>query len=412
MYNSRCFTFLILCLLLLVPCTLTAQNWDVVKTSPDYVWGEGMGATIDEADKRALADLTTNIAVFVQSDFEMTLTNEQEGQNVSSSSYAASRMKTYSQATLTNTERIILAEEPQVRVGRWIKKSEVDKLFQLRQTKAQDMVASALRAEEAGKVDDALRYYYWAYVLTQSLRYPSKAQCEDADGRQHLMMTWVPQQMRQVMDDVSCNVMGRKGDDIEVAFTFRGRPVSSLDFTYFDGRDWMPITSATGGTGLMEMADGFAGQTLQVRLEYEYRSEAHIDRELAGVMEVVPSLSFPKAKKTFDSKAGGEAAPAVQAGRTTGPVVAATPASVTDDKAYDAAMKKVLAAIRNGSYQTAGECFTEEGRDIFQRLVKYGAARIVGTPQPVFHRSARSYFIRFKYARWTCGYKQSNKSRH
>ena len=69
-------------------------------------------------------------------------------------------------------------------------------------------------------------------------------------------------------------------------------------------------------------------------------------------------------------------------------MASATPASVTDDKAYDAAMKKVLAAIRNGSYQTAGECFTEEGRDIFQRLVKYGAARIVGTPQPVFHRSA------------------------
>lgn len=31
MYNSRCLSFLIICLLLLVPFTLTAQNWDVVK---------------------------------------------------------------------------------------------------------------------------------------------------------------------------------------------------------------------------------------------------------------------------------------------------------------------------------------------------------------------------------------------
>lgn len=216
-----------------MPLTLSAQNWDAVKSSPDYVYGEGVGATIAEADQRALADLTANISVFVQSDFEMTTTNQQDGNLVSSSAYAASRMKTYSQATLTNTERIVLSSEPNARVGRWIKKTEVDKLFQLRLSKAQDMVASALRAEEAGKVDDALRYYYWAYVLTQSLRYPSKAEFTDDEGRKHLMTTWLPQRMRQVMDDVSCRMCRRDGDDIEVAFTFRGRPVSSLDFTYF-----------------------------------------------------------------------------------------------------------------------------------------------------------------------------------
>lgn len=375
-------------LLLLLPLSVSAQNWDAVKSSADYVYGEGVGATIAEADQRALADLTANISVFVQSDFEENISEVSGGKGISTQSFVSSRMKTYAQATLTNTERIVLSAEPQARVGRWMKKAEVDKLFQLRLTKAQDMAATALRAEAAGKVDDALRYYYWAYALTQSLRYPSKAEFTDDEGRKHLMTTWLPQQMRQVMDDVACRMCRREGDDIEVAFTFRGRPVSSLDFTYFDGRDWCPITSVADGRGLMEMAEGYSGQTLQARLEYEYRTEAHIDRELEGVLAVVPSLAFPKATKTFSAKAPGEAAPEErvsqnQAGRQT-----ALPSALTDDKAYADVVTRVLAAIRSRSYQSASGCFTDEGRDVFQRLVQYGQARLVGTPQPVFHRSA------------------------
>ena len=64
----------------------------------------------------------------------------------------------------------------------------------------------------------------------------------------------------------------------------------------------MPIASASDGRGLMEMAEGYNGQTLQLRLEYEYRSEAHIDRELESVLMVVSSLAFPKATKTFSAK--------------------------------------------------------------------------------------------------------------
>lgn len=158
-------------LLFLLPLSVSAQNWDVVKSNPDYVYGEGVGATIAEADQRALADLTSNISVFVQSDFEENISEVSGGKGISTQSFVSSRMKTYSQATLTNTERIVLSPEPNARVGRWMKKTEVDKLFQLRLAKAQDMAASARRAEAAGKVDDALRYYYWAYALTQSLRY-------------------------------------------------------------------------------------------------------------------------------------------------------------------------------------------------------------------------------------------------
>ena len=61
---------------------------------------------------------------------------------------------------------------------------------------------------------------------------------------------------------------------------------------------------------------------------------------------------------------------------------------MADDKTYADVMQRVLAAIRNRNYPTVNEYFTTEGREVFQRLVQYGQARLVGTPQPVFHRSA------------------------
>ena len=74
-------------------------------------------------------------------------------------------VNTYSTATLKNTERIIINNEPDAHVGRWIKKSEVNRIFVGRENKVKDFVEAAQRAEKSAKIDDALRYYYWAFTL-------------------------------------------------------------------------------------------------------------------------------------------------------------------------------------------------------------------------------------------------------
>ena len=374
-----------------------------------FIYGEGWGSTISEADQRALADLTSNITVFVESDFEEEETEETKNGKIDSQSYVRSRVLTYSQITLNNTKRLVIASEPEAHVGRWIRKAEVDTLFKLRLMEAQDLTRSALRAEQQGKVDNALRYYYWAYLLTKSLRYPSKAKFKGPDGQVHLMKTWLPEQMRTVMDDVKCQVTGKNGNDISVAFSFRGKPVSSLDFTYFDGRDWCPVTSASDGVGTMEMTPGYAGETFNIRLEYEYRSEAHINRELEGVMKIVPSMAFPKAAKTIrlenkKSKIGNWNGKLVSTQTLISPddksfaqteaADAKAPQDLSKADSYVATMKKVFAAINKHNYEEVNDCFTKEGLDVFQKLIHNGVARLVGTPQPVFHRSSEGVVCR------------------
>ena len=145
------------------------QSWESVRNSDEYIYGEGRGATLDEAKKQALDDLVSKIAINVtsQTNNDVVLTNNNG--TVNETSQFRQTVSTYTQATLTNTQEKILQERPDAHVVRWIKKSEIKKIFELRELKAKDMVEAALRAEEKGNIDDALRNYYWALTLLKSL---------------------------------------------------------------------------------------------------------------------------------------------------------------------------------------------------------------------------------------------------
>ncbi len=97
-------------------------------------------------------------------------------------------INTYSQATLTNTQRIVIQNEPDAQVLRYIKVSEVDRIFEGRKAKVLDMVESAIKAEKKAKIDDALRYFYWSFELLKSLQHANEVQftCPDGNVKKHL----------------------------------------------------------------------------------------------------------------------------------------------------------------------------------------------------------------------------------
>ena len=119
----------ILLLLVFFPYIGFAQTWKNVINNEEYLWGIGNGATITEADRRALADLVGKITTFVSSDTSLGFKEESDGVSFDHHSYVENNIKTYSQATLTNTERITLKNEPNARVGRFIKKIELKRIF-------------------------------------------------------------------------------------------------------------------------------------------------------------------------------------------------------------------------------------------------------------------------------------------
>ena len=369
--------------------TASAQSWNTICNSGDYIWGTGHGNTVAEADRYALADLVSKITTFVSSNTEMGFNEENDGRNIDHHSFVQNRIQTYSQATLTNTERLILKNEPDASIGRYIKKTELNRIFETRKTKAIDMVETALRAEKAGKADDALRNYYWALALIRSLQYPNEIYYTDDSGKSHLLIHWIPEQMNQIFDNLRVSVVSRKGDDVDLSFAYCNKPVSSVDYTYFDGRDWSPINSAKDGAGILELASGNQSSKYQIKFEYEYLSEAHIDKEVEAVLSILSGKSLRKSYISVDATAIYENAfTSYQSFTQTDASIIKAPEESKNIESYDAAIKTVLASIRDKNISNAKSLFTQDGLDIFRKLLfSYGTVRIIGNPQPVFYDS-------------------------
>ena len=399
--------FLLFTLSLVATLPVFAQSIDEIRESSDYISGEGFGRSLREADNDALKSLISKISISVHSDFSSVEEEVVTSDGVDANSAVRSVIQTYSQATLQNTERIIVKQEPNAEVFRYVKRSDVNKIFESRKNKVLDMMSSAQKAESKGKIDDALRYYYWGYCLLQSL--PNANSVTNEAG--NVLVHWIPDQIDDILDDIRFVKVNVEDIFVELKVLYKGNPVTSLDYTYFDGMNWSNIYSARDGNGILEMRPGASTDNLQVKCEYEYFGESHIDKEIAQVVEVMRgrvfrgatcrvfnelpqelSVNSDKSSSTAlieqkvmveidpgDSPAAGSSVSA-----DIKPKASLTLLTSDEAKPYAETMDKVLAAIRTGKYDLVKDLFTADGSDMFNKLVSYGKGRIVGTPDPTY----------------------------
>ena len=111
--------FIVLC----VVSEISAQSISEIKANNAYLWGEGRGVTLTEADRAALDDLITQISVTVESRYSKVDENVVDKEGVSTQSSFKAVLQTYSNATLQNTERFVISNEPDAHVFRFVKKT-------------------------------------------------------------------------------------------------------------------------------------------------------------------------------------------------------------------------------------------------------------------------------------------------
>ena len=251
---KRLFIFLI-SFLPLVAMAQTANKAEDIKNAADYLWGQGYGATVKEADREALADLMSKISVQIESDFVIDEREVNTAAGNDAQSTVQNVVRTYSQGTLKNTRSVIVSEGPTAAVIRYIKRSEIEKAFKDREENVLSYVYSARNAEKAGRIDAALRYYYWASCLLKSLQNPSQVKFTD-DGVKFPMTMWIPEQIRTILSQIKVEVTKVEGQEVSLLFTYKDKPVTSLDFHYWDGQNYSNIFSAKDGIMEVEMRPG------------------------------------------------------------------------------------------------------------------------------------------------------------
>ncbi len=392
--------------------TLCAQDYKHIINNPLYYWGEGYGITLEEADQHALVSLMSSINVNISQSFDIHSSRVEKNGKVEKDVLTSEGViMSYSTATLSNTTRLIIKNQPDAHVVRWILKSEVEKIFASRQDKITEYINAAIRAEKKGKVDDALRSYYWALVLTQTMQHPNKVTYTlknkyDEIIETQVVMVWVPEQMKQIFDNIKIKATKRVKDDVELYITYKGIPVNSLDYTFFDGRSWSPIFSAKDGVGTLELASGNDTENYNISIEFEYRSQACIDTELKSVLSVVKSSIMPKQlfrsaniivkaaiqeeekaiADAMDLHAKEELANTTSFG-TESINKFEPPHHITDDREYCEKVLHVIQAVQRKTYKDADTLFTPEGHDIYTRLLNYGNAKLVGSPRLFFYKN-------------------------
>ena len=363
-----------------------AQSWDdITRNSDVYLYGDGHGATVAEADKYALDALISQISVAVSSDFAARTTDVNTNGQLDSKSVVRQVVQTYSSATLTNTTRMVLKDEPDAHVGRFIKRSELNRIFEGRLRKVKEYMTLADSAEKDARLDDALRYYYWSLLLVNSTMRPNEVVC-NVKGKQVHPATWIPDHMNGIFSDIESKVVSRDGSDAVLRFTYRGEPVTSLDYTYWDGRDWSNIYSARNGTGVLELLPGASTDNIRLKYEFAFRGEAeNLDKDVASVQNAMAGQTLKKAYANVSGKSNLPAKP-VAAEPLLSKSTDAVLTHVKDDSHYAQVMAEITKAIGSKNYMSVQKYFTEEGWDMYLKLVTYGYARLVGDTQCKFYK--------------------------
>lgn len=354
--------------------TVTAQGVDGIKRNSSYLYGEGGGVTLQAAKEAALADLIQKISVTVHSDFTSKERELNQDGNVTSDAEYQSIIRSYSTATLTNVKTIVLKSEPDASVFLYIAKSEIDRIFESRVAKAKEFVGNADEALKNGQIDDALRYYYWSYCLVKSLRYPNEAKIF-VDGQERSLLAWLPTRIDDVMGKVKVQSRRTADNTYEITATYDGRPVRSMDYTYFDGVDNSPVYSILDGKGLVELRPGMAMDAVQLKLEYEFRGLSRNDSEVEAVVGVMKPAVYRRAyhRVALD----GAASPAESTSTDVNGSMQ-SPLALTDMGTLGTAvMKPVMQALRSGSIEQCRKKFTAEGWEEFSKLMGYGKVTLM-----------------------------------
>lgn len=363
-----------------------------IMSNPEYIYGEGWGETPADADKAALRNLLSKIGTQVESSFTL---NEREANadgQLDSKSEVSNVLKTYSQATLNNTDVCYFNDGARgVCLIRYMLRAELEKMYAQRLDRVEDYVRTAMRAEQKGRVDDALRFYNWSYVLLHSLQYPSQVKM-DIEGDEQLLINWIPRKMSGILDGISLSV-ARVGDDntVDVIFNYRGKPAEGLDFTYWNGRFNSALSGVRSGIGQLNFPPDYKPEEVTVTIETKYAESAIADKELEIMMRNFNNLSFHAAKKSIgipgktlavEKGAKKELQEQVSAEKRDG----LTPLAKGDAKEYAAVVKSVLGSVgSNGRLPVDKSLFTPEGYEMFDALMGYGRASLIGNPEPGYY---------------------------
>lgn len=370
-----------------------AQSFSSIASDRNILSVEARGVSIESADSLAVDGLAENIA-------------RRKG-------ISKPLALTYSSDIRSRSQQLVREQRKETRVMRYIPLTDIDRVFDSRRQKIREMLSLAETAEGKGRVDVALRNCSWAEVLAKSLPEGDGFKYWSSSGEAVPAGPWAASLAGEILGALDASFVKPAAPDAspEVRITYKGEPVQGVDYKVFDGSSWGGICHATAGRGAVDAAPGADLSKFRIRYETVAPDMIHINREVAQIRKAL-GLGAPKniekQPSAVSAAASGTAAGAAAAGALSGQsyrsnaemvkdvkqkildvvagadtVTAAPPhkagslTEVADPAPYLAVIDSVCSAIADRSYDSVRHLFTDEGYSIFDRLIRYGNARLL-----------------------------------
>ena len=284
--------------------------------------------------------------------------------------------------------------------------------------KVNNYIALAIKAQKDGRISEALKYYYWSYVLLKSF---------DPNGtilyEKQSASKWLSTQIKDLLKEITFSYAGETPDDSTMGIvnvTYQKQMVKSLDYRYYTNIGWSEAFRAKDGTGVIRFYEGENNaKKLTLRIEYTFLQESYVDKEVAVLLrdakadfskEATKELNI---QKTTEKKDEGLAFPIqLNMGKTQtisnakeGKYANATTASLLTEEEREPYLQKInliCDAIRQRQGKKVESYFTLEGRQLFSQLTRSGRVTIVDRSHVDFIRIgntvvARAIKMSFKY---------------
>ncbi len=269
-----------------------AEQTANIRTSKEYIWGEGTGENIEKAESAAMRDLVEKIYIAVS-------TSTQRKQLETDREYADSVkqvINTYSALQLTNLQKLQFQDKGKMQVFAYIDTTSLNRSFELSRQSVKDMVDLAKQSESEGRIGDALRWYYWAYLLTHTyfgsldLAFESipVSNAQYALGEKLKM---IGKEIKVVAEN------GKRSAGtvvVPVEFFYRDQPIQNLESTYYcgEGDDYCILQQSNKAYLTLLKEPTQHRSALPFNIEYVYLKEMCNHPEIEQLYEIFRGKTF------------------------------------------------------------------------------------------------------------------------
>ena len=393
-----------------------------------YLFAEAFGENLEEAKKEAVKQLGEQISITVKSETNLKMVEKTLGNEISSESVFDMAARTFSNVNLKSYTALQTGaptkKSKHYTVFAFIGNDQVEKIlmdlaaeekaaYEERRANVLGYYESGLNSMKTLRVGDALKYFYWSYVLAKDTDFtvPVKGKEEPAQPALESLISHILDNIQVTAMDVKEEKLNefQKSYKVKLLFTYRGKDgneekVTCLDFKTNSGNGWIDGLRVNDGIGYVEIGQVSNGITLHCIYKYDenetpvdvWERVKHDNKTFSAATKhcgIKATAAIPKQVAKNEKKINANLETMGKQGKM----------ASHDHAAMAEVMGRIETAIRTKQYASVQGLFTAEGYDCFQKLFKKGNAVIVGTPTYIFLDFAdlticRSITMQFSYS--------------